>query len=96
MDEADPSKWFRDTINPDFVQLHRFSETVYSGKTGFQSVDIIQTNGFGKCLVLDGKLQSAETDEFIYHEALVHPALTTHTHPRTVFIAGGGEGSTLR
>ncbi|CAL2274595.1 unnamed protein product [Prunus armeniaca] len=29
-------------------------------------------------LVIDGKLQSAERDEFIYHECLVHPALLLH------------------
>jgi spermidine synthase len=46
--------------------------------------------------VLDGKIQSSEADEFIYHEALVQPAMLTHPHPETVFIAGGGEGATLR
>ena len=50
----------------------------------------------GRCLVMDGKVQSAERDEFIYHEALVHPALIAHPRPRSVFIAGGGEGATLR
>ncbi|HJX69716.1 MAG TPA: fused MFS/spermidine synthase, partial [Dehalococcoidia bacterium] len=40
--------------------------------------------------------QSSEADEFIYHEALVHPAMITHPHPRRVFIAGGGEGAILR
>ncbi|KAI5403765.1 amp-CoA ligase [Lathyrus oleraceus] len=49
-----------------------------------------------KALVLDGKLQSAETDEFIYHECLVHPALLHHPMPKNVFIMGGGEGSTAR
>ena len=96
MEESDPHLWFRDTINPDFVQLHRFRETVYSGKTRFQSVEIIHTNSFGRCLILDGKIQSAEMDEFIYHEALVHPAMIAHSNPQTVFVAGGGEGSTLR
>jgi len=47
-------------------------------------------------LVLDGKIQSSEADEFIYHEALVQPAMLTHPHPEVVFIAGGGEGATLR
>ncbi|GAU18827.1 hypothetical protein TSUD_228170 [Trifolium subterraneum] len=47
-------------------------------------------------IVLDGKLQSAETDEFIYHECLVHPALLHHPLPKNVFIMGGGEGSTAR
>lgn len=31
-----------------------------------------------QALVIDGKLQSAEIDEFIYHESLVHPALLHH------------------
>jgi len=96
MEEDDPNQWFRDPINPDFVQLHRVKEVIYSGKTKFQSLEVIQTNHFGKCLVLDGKIQSSELDEFIYHEALVHPTMITHPNPRTVFIAGGGEGATLR
>jgi spermidine synthase len=59
-------------------------------------MQVIDTYEFGRCLVLDGKLQSSQRDEFIYHEALVHPALITHSQPSTVFIAGGGEGATLR
>ncbi len=47
-------------------------------------------------LLLDGKSQSAEADEFVYHELLVHLALLLHPNPRTVFIAGGGEGATAR
>jgi spermidine synthase len=94
--EDDPSKWFRDPISPNFVQLHAIKDIVYSGKTRFQSVEVIHTSSFGECLVLDRKLQSSEMDEFIYHEALVHPSMITHPHPETVFIAGGGEGATLK
>ncbi len=90
------NRWFEDHITPDMVQLHRVEETVYSGTTQFQSVEIIETGAFGRCLVLDGKIQSSEKDEFIYHEALVHPAMVAHPNPETVFIAGGGEGATLR
>ena len=90
------SRWFEDHITPDMVQLHRVIETVYSGRTQFQSVEVIESGAFSRCLVLDGKIQSSETDEFIYHEALVQPAMTTHPNPETVFIAGGGEGATLR
>lgn len=32
----------------------------------------------------------------MYHELLVHLALLLHPNPRTVFIAGGGEGATAR
>jgi len=89
-------KWFYDHVSPDMVQLHRIRQAVYSGKTEFQSIEIIELGSLGKCLVLDGKIQSSEADEFIYHEALVHPPMLTHPRPERVFIAGGGEGATLR
>ena len=41
-------------------------------------------------LLLDGKVQSAEADEIVYHECLVHPALLHHPNPKRVFIMGGG------
>jgi spermidine synthase len=98
MKDSDPDKhrWFSDYISPDLTMLHSIKERIYSGRSKFQSVDIINTGSFGICLVLDGKIQSSEADEFIYHEALVHPAMLTHPRPERVFIAGGGEGATLR
>ncbi len=94
--EADPAKWFYDKISEDLIQLHSIKEVLYKGQTKFQSIEIIRTGSYGKCLVLDDKIQSSELDEFVYHEALVHPALICHPDPQTVFIAGGGEGATLR
>jgi spermidine synthase len=52
--------------------------------------------GPAQVLLLDGKSQSAEADEFVYHELLVHLALLLHPNPKRVFIAGGGEGATAR
>lgn len=67
---------------------------------------------FGRTLVTDGKTQSAEHDEFVYHESLVHPALFWSAilsnseksggvsrgggAPKSVFIGGGGELATAR
>jgi len=95
-DNPDKRKWLYDEVSPNLAQLHRIKKAIYSGRTEFQSVEIVDTRSFGICLVLDGKIQSSERDEFIYHEALVHPAMLSHTCPETVFIAGGGEGATLR
>ncbi|MDM7999932.1 MAG: polyamine aminopropyltransferase [Dehalococcoidia bacterium] len=94
--DDDPSVWFSDVINPNFVQQYRVRGTLYTGQTRYQTMQVIDSCDFGLCLVLDGKLQSSQRDEFIYHEALVHPALISHPDPATVFIAGGGEGATLR
>jgi spermidine synthase len=76
--------------------MHGIDTVVFSKQTQFQQVEILDTKSYGRCLVLDGKMQSSETDEFIYHEALVHPAMLTHPNPEKVFIVGGGEGATLR
>ncbi|MBI3685634.1 polyamine aminopropyltransferase [Candidatus Azambacteria bacterium] len=90
-------KTFRvDWLNDGFACMHGVEEVVYSKQSPFQMIDIIKTRNFGKCLFLDGKMQSSESDEFIYHEALVHPAMLAHPSPKRVFIAGGGEGATLR
>ena len=88
--DTDPDKWFYDRVSQNLIQLHSIEEVLYSGQTKFQSIEIIRSGSFGKCLVLDGKIQSSEVDEFIYHEALVQPSMITHACPEAVFIAGGG------
>jgi spermidine synthase len=65
-------------------------------QTPFQALEIVDTVAYGRCLFLDGKIQSGQSDEFVYHEALVQPAMVSHPSPRRVFIAGGGEGATAR
>ena len=89
-------KWFFELIAADLVLLYRVKRSVYSGKTAYQEVEIIETETMGRSLILDGKTQSTTVDEHIYHESLVHPAMLLHPNPRTVFIGGGGEGATLR
>jgi spermidine synthase len=94
--DTDPDRWLREKVSENLVFQHRIEEVLYEGKTRYQSVRIVRTRGLGICLVLDGKIQSSERDEYIYHEALVQPAMIAHPKPENVFIAGGGEGATLR
>ena len=94
--DIDPDKWFQDKINENFLQLHRLDKVLYQGRTKYQAARVVRSRNLGICLVLDNKIQSSERDEFIYHEALVQPAMIAHPKPERVFIAGGGEGATLR
>ena len=89
-------KWFIETVFPDLAVMLKVREVIYSGRTAYQAVEVLESEVFGRSLVLDGKTQSTERDEHLYHEALVHPAMLLHPGPRTVFIGGGGEGGTLR
>ena len=88
--------WYLETIYPDLVTMLQVRQVLYSGSTAYQKVEVLESNLFGRSLVLDGKTQSTEKDEHIYHEALVHPSMLSHPDPRSVFIGGGGEGATLR
>jgi spermidine synthase len=73
-----------------------YTREVVTRTSPYQEIRAVDSDSFGRCLILDGKVQSAQADEFIYHEALVQPAMLCHQRPRNIFIAGGGEGATLR
>jgi len=88
--------WFSDFFSSSEVHLHGFTEHLLEKTTRFQDIDIVDTPFFGRMLIIDGDVQSSEKDEFIYHEAMVHPAMLLHPHPRRVLIMGGGEGATAR
>lgn len=67
-----------------------------SDKSAFQAIDIYDNPSFGRLLMLDGRVQTTERDEFIYHEMLVHVPLLLVPSPRRVLVIGGGDGGTLR
>lgn len=90
------SGWYGQVIGPGELHCNHVVREVVRTRTRFQQVEILDLDPFGRCLLLDGVLQTAERDEFVYHEALVHPAMTTHPEPRRVLVLGGGEGATLR
>lgn len=88
--------WYYELITEGLMQLEQIREVLFEGDSPYQHVLIHDAECFGRSLVLDDKTQSTELDEFVYHEALVQPAMIAHPDPRTVFIAGGGEGATAR
>jgi spermidine synthase len=91
-----PGNWFLDLSSPADLVAYEKQEVLVSGTTRFQEYEIFRSRLWGKVLLLDGRLQSAQADEFIYHEALAHPALVAHPEPGRVLVLGGGEGATLR
>lgn len=90
-------KWFFETTTPVEGHMHAVVRTVAQARTKFQQAEILETASYGKALVLDGRIQSSQGDEFIYHEALVHPGMLASAEPpRSGLVIGGGEGATLR
>lgn len=65
-------------------------------ETEFQTIDIYDTDVFGRVLLLDGHVQLTEFDEAAYHESLVHMPLLSMVRPEAALIVGGGDGGALR
>lgn len=88
--------WIIDYRSEGRASLYRVKDFIVFERSPFQEILIVDTWDFDRALFLDGIPQSSSVDEHIYHEALVHPALIAHGHPKNIFIAGGGEGAVLR
>jgi spermidine synthase len=80
--------WIIEKHTDNVLYLYRVKNYIYHGKTPFQEVSLVELEAFGKTLFLDGKIQSSQIDEAVYHEALVHPAMVTHPNPKRVLIKG--------
>ena len=69
---------------------------VHDVRSDFQHIQVFDSVPFGRLLALDGRVQTTERDEALYHEALVHVPMMGHAGPRSVLIVGGGDGGALR
>lgn len=70
--------------------------TYHDEKTEFQEIALIETEQFGRMLVLDGTVQTTIEDEFVYHEMITHVPLFTHKNPKKALVIGGGDGGAIR
>lgn len=72
------------------------TEVLFSGRSEFQTVDVVETKAYGTMLLLDGLVMISDADEFIYHEMISHIPLCLHNNPKRVVVIGGGDGGTVR
>jgi spermidine synthase len=68
---------------------------IFSESTPYQRIVLTKASRDLR-LFLNGNLQFSSLDEYRYHEALVHPALSALHDPQHILIIGGGDGLALR
>jgi len=68
---------------------------VFARSTPYQRIVLTRAKNQFQ-LFLNGNLQFSSTDEYRYHEALVHPALALAEHAHRVLVLGGGDGLAVR
>jgi spermidine synthase len=88
--------WVEEKQDDYYSMRYRIDDYLYSKKSEFQSVDVVQTRGHGKMLLNDGLVMVSERDEFVYHDMITHVPLFTHPNPKNVLVIGGGDGGTVR
>lgn len=89
------NNWFFEDDMPFGIAL-KIKGILYSSKSKYQKIDILDSVNMGKVMLLDHKLMVTEKDEFYYHEAIAHSSLSIHLNPRKVMVIGGGDGGTVR
>lgn len=88
--------WVTEQQNNDVNFTCRVKSTIYTGKSAFQDIAVLDTDYFGKMLVLDGVIQTTTFDQYIYHEMIVHVPMFTHPDPKSILVIGGGDGGSIR
>lgn len=69
---------------------------LFSKVSPYQRVEILETDSWGNLMTIDGMVMLSERDEFVYHEMLVHPGVTTSPDVKRALIIGGGDGGSAR
>ncbi len=74
----------------------RITKSLEKIKSEFQEIEVVESESFGKILLIDGVIMLTEADEFCYHEMIAHVPLCVHTKAQKVLVIGGGDGGTVR
>lgn len=85
-------KILKERIAPDWGQYFENFTVIYEERNNEQHLILIETDSYGRVLILDGYVQVTEKDNYIYHEMLTHVPLIAHGKCNKVLIVGGGDG----
>jgi spermidine synthase len=93
----DPKRWFTEVAEEAGLAMSlRVRGKLHDEQSEYQRIEVYDTEGFGRLMVIDGFVMLSGRENFLYHEMMSHPALFTHPEPRRVVIIGGGDCGTLR
>lgn len=90
-----PEIWFTEKHTKNCGITFKVDKTLYSGRSKYQRIDIIETPEYGKVMLLDGLIMLTEADEFVYHEMITQIPLFTHKNPKSYLVIGGGDGGVV-
>lgn len=90
-EKKDGKTWLVEDDRDNMKLYYKVKDILSSRISPFQQVNIIDTYDFGRCLILDGVMQTTELDGYIYNEMISHVPVVTHQNPQKALIIGGGD-----
>ena len=87
--------WYTEKHTPNAQFSIKINRQLYSAQSPFQRIEILESQEFGKILVLDGFLMITEKDEFIYHEMITHVPMAVNLCIENILVIGAGDGGVL-
>lgn len=89
--------WYTEKNPQDNIGITlKINDVLFRDSSEFQEVEVVETDAYGRMLLLDGLVMTTEKDEFFYHEQITHIPMLTHKNPENILVIGGGDGGTVR
>lgn len=96
IEERDGVLWLTEDDRDHLKVSYRLKNIIFSEQSSIQHVMIVESDDFGRMLVLDGVVQTTAMDGHIYNEMITHVPLQLHPNPKKVLIIGGGDCGAAR
>jgi spermidine synthase len=99
MKSLNASVYAETAVSADNITMYKIDTCIWAGSSPYcDEIVMAKSPIYGNVLFLDRELQSAQSDEALYHEHLVQPVMnaTADVSEKRVLIVGGGEGATAR
>lgn len=88
--------WYSEYHTPNVKFSIKVDKQLYSHESEFQTIDVFESEEFGRFLTLDGYMMLTEKDEFIYHEMIVHAPMAVFPDAKNILVIGAGDGGVAR
>ena len=89
--------WFTERyFHKNVATSFKIKSILHTEQSQYQKIEVLDTEGVGRLLLLDGKTMVSDHDEFVYHEVMGHIPSMVHPQIKNVLIIGGGDGGIVR
>ncbi len=89
--------WISNYVEKAKIKMdYKIKSLLHYEQSPLQQISIVETEGFGRVLVLDGTPQISTLDGFIYNEMISHVPIVTHGNPKKIAMIGGGDCGNAR